>query len=96
MSTPLAPSVLPSFSDEGLTAPDPTPADALLGSAYFLAQELRQLRGHGPDHAAEMGLRRAIALLASAAAMSDDRAAVQRRSARVLRWLDGGPAATTE
>jgi hypothetical protein len=94
MSTHLTPNARPSFSNEAPMTPDPATSDALLGGALLLVQELRRLSGHGADHPAELGLRRAIAVLASAAAMGDDRETVQRRSARVFDWLDSGPEPT--
>lgn len=91
MSTPPTPIARPTFCDEAPTAPDPAHADALRRSSLVLIQELRHLGGSGEEHPAEMGLRRAIALLAIAAAMGDDRGEVQRLSGRVLRWLDRVP-----
>lgn len=53
-------------------------------AALFLAQHLRHL----PDgHGAELGLRRAVALLASDALAHDGRESTHRNARRLLDWL---------
>jgi hypothetical protein len=90
MTTPTA----PDFTDARTPdAPDPS-LPGLLTAAFALARELRTLDA---NHAAAVGLRRAVALLATHVLIeAHDARQPSRAAQRLLDWLEALPDAEAE
>jgi hypothetical protein len=80
--TPSTPDFTPATAPQEPSSPTFPPN---LAAALVLAQHLRQLDDR---HAAALGMRRSIALLATEVLLDDSAPASKRQAQRVLDWLD--------